>query len=517
MTARDIPPNAPWPDQDPAGVASTSIGALPQAGTPLPTDVLPIWQVDLSPRTRGATMEQIATFVGAGSTGPTGPGGGPTGPTGDTGPTGSTGSSGLTGPTGSSASVPPASDYVSSDGVSFLQGTFGAGLSTLVLGTTGADVAVAQADKTVVDGTYTVPNSDLNLVVDFTVACAITLPQAAQTNQFLAGWNTFFANQSVGQLVITPTVSTIDPGTGATGTLTLNAGETAWIRSSTVDPGNYKALVGSISVGPTGPTGDTGPTGATGATGPTGSTGPTGPTGATGATGAQGTAGTVGATGPTGDTGAQGTAGTAGATGSTGPTGAQGTAGTAGATGPTGNTGPTGSAGGGGSTGPTGPTGAGTSNAVSRIDSQTTIVNNGTSKAEDTLQSFTMTASQLANVGQSVRITAGGGGVLESGTTRTIRVYFGTTVIGSGAITNNAAIAWRVQADVVKTGNSTQVQALQGVIATSAGASAVNMLTTTQTNNQTDTSTIIIKVTGQSTGTTAGSISQNFMVTEFLS
>lgn len=363
----DPPSNAPWPGQDPAGVASTSIGALPQAATPDASNVMPIWQVDETPRTRAVTLGQIQDAFATGPTGPTGQAGGPTGATGPgaTGPTGA----GFTGPTGPGSPVPIACDYIGSDGVNYLPGDFGAGLSTTVLGTTGASVAIAQLDRTVVDATYIVPNNDLNLVVDFTVACAVTIPQAGQGGALLAGWNCFYVNQSVGDVVFTATVSLLN---GSTDPITITAGETLWLRTS--DGVDYKALLGSISIGPTGTTGPSGPSGptgpgATGATGiaVTGPTGPAGAAGAAGATGPTGTAGAAGVTGPTGDAGAvgaTGATGAAGAAGVTGPTGAAGAAGAAGATGPTGAagaagaTGPTGAAGAAGATGPTGATGA---------------------------------------------------------------------------------------------------------------------------------------------------------------
>ena len=135
-----------------------------------------------------------------------------------------------------------------------------------------------------------------------------------------------------------------------------------------VDTGNLWVYDGATFIdlgtiqGPAGPAGATGPTGADGATGPAGPQGDPGPAGATGPTGPAGAASTVpgptgpaganGATGPTGPAGETGPAGANGATGPTGPAGANG------ATGPTGPAGETGPAGANGATGPTGPAGA---------------------------------------------------------------------------------------------------------------------------------------------------------------
>jgi hypothetical protein len=107
-----------------------------------------------------------------------------------------------------------------------------------------------------------------------------------------------------------------------------------------VDTGNLWVYDGATFIdlgtiqGPAGPAGATGPTGADGATGPAGPQGDPGPAGATGPTGPAGAASTVpgptgpaganGATGPTGPAGETGPAGANGATGPTGPAGADG-------------------------------------------------------------------------------------------------------------------------------------------------------------------------------------------------
>ncbi len=133
-----------------------------------------------------------------------------------------------------------------------------------------------------------------------------------------------------------------------------------------------------------------------------------------------------------------------------------------------------------------------------------TIGSNGADLSEDTLQTYTLPASSLVNVGDRLIIFASGGA---GGTTDNKVIRFR---IGSGAggiiMASTAATAsgthWSGYAEVVKTGSNTQsAGGLASVTnTTNAGSGA---LTTTVT----DTSTMVISITGQNTtNSVSGSI-----------
>lgn len=57
------PSNSPWPGQCPGGVASSAVGCLPQARAPGADDVIPIWQTDETPPTRGMQLKQLLNEI----------------------------------------------------------------------------------------------------------------------------------------------------------------------------------------------------------------------------------------------------------------------------------------------------------------------------------------------------------------------------------------------------------------------------------------------------------------------
>lgn len=138
------------------------------------------------------------------------------------------------------------------------------------------------------------------------------------------------------------------------------------------------------------------------------------------------------------------------------------------------------------------------------LTSITTAVGNTADTNEDDLQSYTLPASTLVATGRAVRITAMGTANNDADT-KTLKVYFGTSMV-TVALATNIAIHWRATARVIRTGASAQdyevrVEVINtGTDAVSAIESAVGSLT------ETESGTITIKTTGQTTGGQANDI-----------
>lgn len=258
-------------------------------------------------------------------------------------------------------------------------------------------------------------------------------------------------------------------------------------------------ITGAVGTGPTGPTGTPGGAGANGATGPTGNTGPigtgpTGPTGTAGANGATGPTGPTGMTGPTGVTGPSGAAGAATNTGATGPTGP---------TGATGATGPTGAT---GVTGPTGATGATGAGSVEKLFISGVPVGNGADATEDTLFTYTLPAGKLANNGDVIYINA----VIQNAANannKTCKFYFGGTsfaVESANALNNNT---FHVQLIIKKIGANSQMMFLHSMnSANGTGVTNAGNVLSNQTASETESGTIVLKVTGQSASSGANDV-----------
>ena len=205
--------------------------------------------------------------------------------------------------------------------------------------------------------------------------------------------------------------------------------------------------------------------------------------------------GTTGATGPTGPTGGGGTTGATGPTGAAGATGATGAAGATGATGPVGTT---------GATGPTGAAGAtGNTGAVAGALFTHFADANNTSTTETDLYSDTIAAGQLAaNGNQLVAVYAG---VYAGSATATsqIKCYFaGTQIFASGALSITAANEWQMDVTIVRVSTSV---VRYTVILTTPALSTADYQNVGELTGLDLTTTAILKITGQSSGTGAGS------------
>lgn len=189
-----------------------------------------------------------------------------------------------------------------------------------------------------------------------------------------------------------------------------------------------------------------------------------------------------------------------GSLGATGPTGPQGPAGPTGATGPT------------GPTGPAGPNllgfGAGSATYVpsGRLSSTTTPTSNvGT--AETDLLSYVLPANSLNANGMAVRI-AFGGTQAANANLKTIKVYFGATVVAT-LVSNGSGRPFDGVAIVIRTGAAAQV---------STGKLSDNNLTNqvvSATPAETLSGPVTIKITGQS-GTASADVTAKVLTVEAL-
>lgn len=137
-------------------------------------------------------------------------------------------------------------------------------------------------------------------------------------------------------------------------------------------------------------------------------------------------------------------------------------------------------------------------------------VGNGADTTEDTVQSYTLPANTLANVGDQLHIVVGGVPV-NSADTKLFKLKFGgTNIIATNFVVSTATRIF-LEMFVTKTGASTQ--AATGF---SIGA-ANNVVQYRAAPNITDTAAIAILVTGQNTSTsTANTVNSDFFMVEYI-
>lgn len=154
--------------------------------------------------------------------------------------------------------------------------------------------------------------------------------------------------------------------------------------------------------------------------------------------------------------------------------------------------------------GTTGPSPA-TGSSASQLYFNGVVVGNGADTTEDTLMTFTIPAATLVNVGDTITIRAGGG-LIGSTDNKTAKIRFGN--LASSTSTTTAAVTkWAGQFWITKTGANTQsymsVWSLPGAAAQG---------TTSGTGTITDTSAIVVSVTGQNiTNSVANSITAQYL------
>lgn len=144
------------------------------------------------------------------------------------------------------------------------------------------------------------------------------------------------------------------------------------------------------------------------------------------------------------------------------------------------------------------------------INLDTTAASTIADTAETTLITYTLPANTLDANGKGVRIRVAGN-TKNDANTKTIRLYFGATVLMSNDVTtapNNQS--WEFEAEVFRTAATTQKAISRGTVA------AVQQTTTYTGAGETLTSTVVIKVTGQNGSAVITEITAQLMKVEFL-
>lgn len=129
---------------------------------------------------------------------------------------------------------------------------------------------------------------------------------------------------------------------------------------------------------------------------------------------------------------------------------------------------------------------------------------------EETLITYTLPANTLNANGKGVRIRVTGQ-TANNANTKTIRLYFGSTVLMSNDITTTPnSQSWEFDAMVIRTSSTTEKCISRGTVATASQ-------TTTYTGAGEDvTATIVIKVTGQNGTASASDITAQMLMVEYL-
>lgn len=125
-------------------------------------------------------------------------------------------------------------------------------------------------------------------------------------------------------------------------------------------------------------------------------------------------------------------------------------------------------------------------------------VGNGADTTEDTLFTYTLPATALAAVGNEVDILAWGS-VAATSATKTVKVYFGASIVPSAVYTTTQTGTWAISLTVYKQAASVQIALAEIDAIGATTARAISDLN----GSETDTAGIVIKVTGQSSAATA--------------
>lgn len=138
----------------------------------------------------------------------------------------------------------------------------------------------------------------------------------------------------------------------------------------------------------------------------------------------------------------------------------------------------------------------------------------GAVTSEQDLQTYSLPGGTLASDGQAVRIRAFGTVASHASATRTSKLYFGGTVIGTCAQGAGGPFNWTVDAMVVRTGATAQTTTAISYYGTNNSPGAV--VTTEATPAETLSGAITIKTTGQSTIAQAADVVSNVILVELL-
>lgn len=142
------------------------------------------------------------------------------------------------------------------------------------------------------------------------------------------------------------------------------------------------------------------------------------------------------------------------------------------------------------------------------INAQTAAVATGTGTLEQTLQTYTMPASQLASAGQAVRVRCWGTTGANTNV-KTRKLYFGASVISTAAEAANAQ-NWVLELVVMRTGAATQSVSGTGL----AGTAGVTPLSYVNQGIDNLAAAVTIKCTGTDGTSSASDITANGMLVE---
>lgn len=142
------------------------------------------------------------------------------------------------------------------------------------------------------------------------------------------------------------------------------------------------------------------------------------------------------------------------------------------------------------------------------LNAQTGSTGTAANTTETTLQQYTMPANTLSAAGQSLRITCFGT-TAANGNTKTIKLYFGASVVSSGALTVSNK-NWQYQLIVMRTGAATQAVTGSGI----ADATPITIYSNAGTASLT--AGVLIKCTGENGTASANDIVATGMITELL-
>jgi hypothetical protein len=150
-------------------------------------------------------------------------------------------------------------------------------------------------------------------------------------------------------------------------------------------------------------------------------------------------------------------------------------------------------------------------NVISLFTSTAAVSN--TSTTETDLISYSMPASTLAANGQKLRITCWLTTAANTNN-KTVKLYFGGTLVAFSAATALNAGTFRLNAEIVRTSATAQVS-VGDMTASSSGAGFVSALGLNGTPAETLSGAVTIKVTGQS-GTTSSDVTTTAMFIELI-
>lgn len=148
------------------------------------------------------------------------------------------------------------------------------------------------------------------------------------------------------------------------------------------------------------------------------------------------------------------------------------------------------------------------------ISAQTTYVGN-VGVGEDDLMTYSLPANALTTTARGIRIKCWGVGANNANAKR-LRLYFGSAAILDVTITTGSARSWEIVADVIRTGSNTQKTYARIIEGANSGAAvaAINGAQLHAAPTQTETSAIVIKMTGEATAN--DDVIQEGMVIEFI-